>query len=153
MERRDAIEAFLPEADAGLALDELLAERRATVIPNLRRFPCIGWRFMAHPPQSAEALVHLAAPPAGAPDALREFQHGAYLTLYAAMEADANMYQLSIRRHRQLLSHFARLWAYGLRAVTLQGLLAMTHSTRCNQKKRGNSRPDPVSPRNAFYLR
>jgi plasmid stabilization system protein ParE len=42
LERLDAIEAFLVEADAGFAFDDLLAELRATVIPNLARFPRIG---------------------------------------------------------------------------------------------------------------
>ena len=110
LERLDAIEAFLVEADAGLAFDTLLVELRVTVIPNLRRFPRIGRRYLANPPQSAEALAQLAALPAGAPAALREYLHGDYLMLYAAMEADATVYLLSIRHHRQLSFDFARLW-------------------------------------------
>lgn len=110
LERLDAIAAFLVEADAGFAFDNLLAELRATVIPNLRRFPRIGRHYLANPPQSAEALAKLAALPAGAPDALREYLHGDYLILYAAMEADAAVYLLSIRHHRQLSFDFARLW-------------------------------------------
>lgn len=35
LERLNAIEAFLSEADAAFAFDALLAELRATVIPNL----------------------------------------------------------------------------------------------------------------------
>jgi plasmid stabilization system protein ParE len=110
LERLDAIEAFLAEADAGFAFDTLLAELRATVIPNLRRFPRIGRRYLDNPPQSAEALAQLAAMPAGAPDALREYLHGDYLMLYAAMNADTTVYLLSIRHHRQLSFDFARLW-------------------------------------------
>ena len=110
LERLDATLAFLLEADAGFAFDSLLAELRATVIPNLRRFPRIGRRYLANPPQSAEALAQLAALPAGAPDALREYLHGDYLVLYAAMEADATVVLLSIRHHRQLSFDFARLW-------------------------------------------
>ena len=106
-ERLDAIEAFLMEADAGFAFDDLLAELRATVIPNLRRFPRIGRRYLANPPQSAEAMAQLAALPAGAPDALREYH---YLVLYLVMAADATVYLLSIRHHRQLSFDFARLW-------------------------------------------
>ncbi len=83
-----------------------MAELRATVIPNLRRFPRIG----ANPPQSAEALAQLAALPAGAPDALREYLHDDYLMLYAATEVDATVYLLSIRHHRQLSFDFAGLW-------------------------------------------
>jgi len=114
LERLDATEAFLVEADAGFAFDDLLAELRATVIPNLRRFPRIGRRYLANPPQSAEAMAQLAAMPAGAPDALREYLHGDYLMLYtvvdASPEANACVYLLSIRHHRQLSFDFTRLW-------------------------------------------
>ena len=114
LERLDAIEAFLLDADAGFAFDDLLAELRATVIPNLRRFPRIGRRYLANPPQSAEALAQLAALPAGAPDVLREYLHGDYLMLYTAVdaseEAKPSVYLLSIRHHRQLSFDFARLW-------------------------------------------
>jgi len=114
LERLDAIEAFLVQADAGFAFDDLLAEIRETVIPNLRRFPRIGRRYLANPPQSAEALAQLAALPVGAPDALREYLHGDYLLLYsvvdASSQADATVYLLSIRHHRQLSFDFARLW-------------------------------------------
>ena len=109
LDRLDAIEAFLTEADAAFAFDDLLAELRATVIPNLARFPRIGRRYLANPPQSVEALVQLATLPAGAASALREYLHGDYLMLYAAMEA-STVYLLSIRHHRQLSFDFARLW-------------------------------------------
>lgn len=113
LERLDAIEAFLVEADAGFAFDDLLAGLRATVIPNLARFPRIGRRYLANPPQSAEALAQLAALPAGAPDALREYLHGDYLVLYTVVDASKDkgtVYLLSIRHHRQLSFDFARLW-------------------------------------------
>lgn len=110
LERLDAIEVFLVEAGAGFAFDDLLAELRATVIPNLRRFPCIGRRYLANPPQSTEALALLAAMPAGAPDMLREYLHGDYLVLYAVMEAQETVVLLTIRHHRQLSFDFARLW-------------------------------------------
>ena len=114
LERLDAIEAFLTEADAAFAFDDLLAELRATVIPNLARFPRMGRRYLDNPPpigpSSAEALAQLAALPAGAASALREYLHGDYLMLYAAMEASATVYLLSIRHHRQLSFDFARLW-------------------------------------------
>lgn len=117
LERLDAIEAFLVEADAGFAFDALLVQLRATVIPNLRRFPRIGRRYLAQPPQSAEALAQLAALPAGAPDALREYLHGDYLVLYtvvdAVAQAQGTVYLLSIRHHRQLSFDFARLWPGG----------------------------------------
>ena len=108
--RLDAIEAFLTEADAAFAFDDLLAELRATVIPTLARFPRIGRRYLDNPPQSAEALAQLAALPPGSVGALREYLHGDYLMLYAAMDAEAIVYLLSIRHHRQLSFDFARLW-------------------------------------------
>ena len=110
LERLESIEAFLVEANAGFAFDDLLAEIRATVIPNLSRFPRIGRRYLANPPQSTEALALLADMPAGAPDALREYLHGDYLMLYAAMEAQETVVLLTIRHHRQLSFDFARLW-------------------------------------------
>jgi len=110
LERLDAIEAFLSEADAGFAFDDLLAELRAIIIPNLARFPRIGRRYLDNPPQSAEALAQLAKLPAGAADALREYLHGDYLVLYAVMDPNATVYLLSLRHHRQLSFDFARLW-------------------------------------------
>ena len=110
LERPDAIEAFLIEADAAFAFDDLLAELRATVIPNLARFPRIGRRYLDNPPQSAEALAQLATLPAGAASTLREYLHGDHLILYTAMDGIATVYLLSIRHHRQLSFDFARLW-------------------------------------------
>lgn len=110
LERLDAIEAFLAEADAAFAFDRLLAELRATVIPNLARFPRIGRRYLDHPPQSAEALAQFARLPPGAATALREYLHGDYLVLYVPVDERAMVYMLSIRHHRQLSFDFARLW-------------------------------------------
>lgn len=106
LERLDAIEAFLTAAGAHFAYDNLLAELRATVIPNLRRFPRIGRPYLEQPPQSAEALTMLGKLPAGAADALREYLAGDYLILYVQIES--TVYLLSIRHHRQLSFRFAR---------------------------------------------
>lgn len=106
----DAIEAFLLDADAAAAFDDLLAELRAAVLPNLRRFPRIGRSYLDTSPQSAEALAQLAALPTGAPDALRIYLHGDYLMLYTAVETSATVYLLSIRHHRQLSFDFTGLW-------------------------------------------
>ena len=110
LDRLYAIEAFLTEANAAFAFDALLAEIRATVIPNLRRFPRMGRPYLANPPQSAEALAQLASLPAGAANALREYLHGDYLMLYTVVDATTTVYLLSIRHHRQLSFDFARLW-------------------------------------------
>ena len=110
LERLDSIEVFLTEVDASFAFDKVLAELRKTVIRNLARFPRIGRRYLDNPPQSAEALAQLATLPAGAANALREYLHGDYLLLYAAMEANTTVYLLSIRHHRQLTFDFAAYW-------------------------------------------
>ncbi|GAA4343403.1 hypothetical protein GCM10023165_25830 [Variovorax defluvii] len=110
LERLDTIEAFLAEADAAFAFDNLLAALRATVIPNLGRFPRIGRRYLDNPPQSAEALAQFSALPPGAADSLREYLHGDYLLLYTAMEANNTVYLLSIRHHRQLTFDFSAYW-------------------------------------------
>jgi hypothetical protein len=108
LERLAAIEAFL--TDAAFAYDKLLAELRATVIPNLRRFPRIGRRYLDQPPQSVEALAQLAALPAGAADRLREYLHGDYLILYTVTSPPNLVHLLSVRHHRELSFQFARLW-------------------------------------------
>lgn len=110
LDRLNSIEAFLSEAGAAFAFDNLIAELRATVVPNLARFPRIGRRYIDNPPQSAEALAQLAALPPGSANALREYLHGDYLILYAAVDVNATVYLLSIRHHRQLSFDFARLW-------------------------------------------
>jgi plasmid stabilization system protein ParE len=106
--RLHAIEAFLTEADAAFAYDELLAGLRATVVPNLARFPLMGRRYLDQPPQSVEALEQLSQLPAGAADGLRVYLHGDYLMLYTVMHEV--VYMLSIRHHRQLSFDFAGLW-------------------------------------------
>ncbi len=114
LERLAAIETFLEEADAAVAFDKLLVELRATVIPNLGRFPRMGRRYLDHPPQSAEALGQLAALPSGAADALREYLYGDYLILYALDVPNSIVYLLSIRHHREISFQFARLWDGGV---------------------------------------
>lgn len=106
--RLSSIEIFLGEAGVMPAFDKLLAGLRTKVIPNLRRFPLMGRRYLDQPPQSAEALVQLAALPAGAADKLREYLHGDYLVLYAVLQDQSVAYLLSIRHHRQLAFKFER---------------------------------------------
>ena len=113
LERLDDIEAFLAAADAAFAFDALWAELRDTVVPNLRRFPRLGRRYLERPPQSAEAIAQLSALPKGAASALREYLHGDYLILYTVPEPGNTAYLLSIRHHRQLSFDFARLWPQG----------------------------------------
>lgn len=106
--RLDTIEALLTEADPAFAYDDLLAGLRATVVPNLSRFPQMGRRYLDQPPQSAEAIEQLAKLPAGAADRLRVYLHGDYLMLYSVV--GEVVYLLSIRHHRQLSFDFVGLW-------------------------------------------
>ena len=108
LEQLASIEAFLPEADAAFAYDDLLAGLRGTVIRNLARFPRMGRRYLDQPPQSVEALTQFAALPSGAADSLRVLLHDDYLILYAV--TDPVVYLLSFRHHRQLSFDFARHW-------------------------------------------
>lgn len=111
--RLDDIDAFLEQAVAGFAFDQLIQELRDTVIPNLRRFPRIGRPYLDQHPQSAEALAQLAALPDGAADALREYLHSDYLILYTVTVNPQAVYLLSIRHHRQLTFDFAKIWSSG----------------------------------------
>lgn len=111
LERLAAVESFQTEAGAASAYNGLLDELRTTVIPNLRRFPRIGRRYLDQPPQSAEALARLAALQAGAADRLREYLHGDYLILYTVATPGHLVHFLSIRHHRELSLQFSRLWA------------------------------------------
>jgi len=110
LERLESIEGFLLEAGAQYAYEALLAALRETVIPNLRRFPRMGRRYLDHPPQSAEAIAQIGLLPAGAADALRVLGSADYLILYAEQDKSATVFLLSIRHHRQLSFNFARLW-------------------------------------------
>jgi plasmid stabilization system protein ParE len=113
LERLAVIEAFLSDAQATHAFDDLLAELRATVIPNLAQFPRIGRRYLDHPPQSAEALAQLAALRGGAANNLREYLHGDYLMLYVAADEKATIQLLSIRHRRELSFDLDRFWSGG----------------------------------------
>lgn len=111
LKRLESIEAFLMEADAASAYADLLIELRSEDIPNLRRFPLIGRRYLDHPPQSAEALAQLAALPSGEASKLREYLSGDYLILYTVAESETVVSLLSIRHHRQISFDFAKLWS------------------------------------------
>ncbi len=112
LERLQVIEDFLIKADAGHAFDALLAELKATVVPNLARFPRMGRRYLDHPPQSVEALAQLGALPKGTAQSLREYLYSDYLILYTTLEPERAVFLLSIRHHRQMSFDFARLWSH-----------------------------------------
>jgi plasmid stabilization system protein ParE len=109
LERLNSIESFLADAGAPAAYDDLLVALREQVIPNLRRFPQIGRRYLDRPPQSLEALNLFARLPSDAAESLREYLTGDYLVLYA--RAGSKIYLLSIRHHRELSFDFGRLWS------------------------------------------
>lgn len=106
----ESIDVFLEEADASCAYDSLLTMLRAEVIPNLRRFPNMGRRYLEQPPRSVEALALLAAMPPDAADSLRTFLVGDFLMLYVVDDARRIITLLSIRHHRQLSFDFTRIW-------------------------------------------
>lgn len=108
LDRLAFVETWLEDAGAPCAFDDLLAALRQTVIPNLRRFPRMGRRYLDHPLQSAEALAQLARLPEGEAGALREYLLEDYLILYT--EAASIVYLLSIRHHRELSFDFSGLW-------------------------------------------
>jgi plasmid stabilization system protein ParE len=114
LERLKSIESFLAEAGAPTAFYDLLVALREQVIPNLRRFPQIGRRYLDRPLQSVEALNQFARLPAEAADGLREYLTGDYLILYT--RAGMKVYLLSIRHHRQLSFDFGKLWPGGKQA-------------------------------------
>ncbi|OZA28261.1 MAG: plasmid stabilization protein [Hydrogenophilales bacterium 17-64-11] len=107
----DSINRFLQEADAGFAYDDLLAQLRAELIPNLSRFPGMGRRYLDNPPRSVEGLGVLATLPPGAADRLRLILLGDYLVLYVEDERKRTVTLLSIRHHRQLSFDFVRMWS------------------------------------------
>ncbi len=108
------IEAFLIEAEAPQAFDDLLDELLASVIPNLERFPDMGRPFLARQPHSVEttnALERLKKQLATLfPESavLREYILASYLLLYARI--DGTLYLLAIRHHRQLSFDFESHW-------------------------------------------
>ena len=106
----DSIDRFLQEANAGFAYDDLLAQLRAELIPNLSRFPGMGRRYLDSPPRSVEGLDLLATLPPGAADHLRLILQGDYLVLYVADDHTRTVTLLSIRHHRQLSFDFVRMW-------------------------------------------
>ena len=112
------IEAFLTEADAPQAFDALLDDLLTTVIPNLERFPCLGWPFFNRAIGSAEAANAMAAlqtklvsTPGSSAASLREYVMAHYLVLYA--QADDSIFLLSIKHHRQLSFDFEAHWGAG----------------------------------------
>lgn len=106
----DSIDRFLQEADAGFAYDDLLAQLRAELIPNLSRFPGMGRRYLDNPLRSVEGLGLLATLPPGAADRLHLILLGDYLVLYVVDEGKRTVTLLSIRHHRQLSFDFVRMW-------------------------------------------
>lgn len=107
----ESIETFLAEADAAHAYDDLLTMLRGEVIPNLRRFPQMGRRYLDQPPRSVEALALLAALPPGSADSLRVYLAGDYLILYVVEKTGSVTTLLSIRHHRQLSFDFGKIWS------------------------------------------
>ncbi len=109
----DDVAAFLQEAGAPDAFDELLEDLLATVVPNLERFPNMGHPFVERPLRSVEAsnaFARLERTRASLSEKgeLREYVLAHYLLLY--LRCDSAVYLLSIRHHRQLSFDLNSLW-------------------------------------------
>ena len=105
----EAIDAFLTEANAAFAYDDLLNTLTETLIPNLENFPALGHTFLHRPVYSVEASNALARLNKQLQDGeLREYLLGDYMVLYA--QFGAVIYLLAIKHHRQLSFDFLSLW-------------------------------------------
>ena len=107
------IEAFLIEAEAPQAFDDLLDELARTTVPNLERFPGMGRLLLERPMRSVEVTNGIARLTqqlgALATDGeLREYVMAHDLLLYARI--GGTVYLLSIRHQRQLSFDFQALW-------------------------------------------
>lgn len=112
----DEIVAFLTEAEAPQAFDDLLDILTETVIPNLERFPTMGRTFLSHPVRSVEAsngidMLRKKLLNLGEYAEIREYVLKHYLVLYVC--TDAVIHLLSIHHHKQLSFDFQHLWSTG----------------------------------------
>jgi hypothetical protein len=98
----ESIRAYLEEKDRAGAFDALLDQLFETVIPNIERFPKIGFDFLARKPLSFEGAAQVISLRAklGEASSLREYIFGDYLILYAVREARIDL--LAIKHHLQL---------------------------------------------------
>jgi len=116
----DDIEAFWIKAGIPEAFNALLTDLRATIVPNLARFPRSGRRYLDNPPQSAEGLRLLATLPPGSPGAWLEYVHDEYSALYVCTEAAATVALLSIRHQRELADP-QRTWPTTTKTTSIHG--------------------------------
>ena len=104
------IDAFLTEANAAFAYDDLLDTLTATLIPNLENFPALGRPFLQRPVYSVEVSNALARLNKQLQDGeLREYLLDDYMVLYA--QFGTVIYLLAIKHHRQLSFDFLSLWS------------------------------------------
>jgi len=95
------VRRFLEEGAASSAFHDLLDVLFDEVIPNLERFPEIGFDFLARVPHSRQALGRVDAlrRRLGPCLSLREYIAGDYLLLYAL--SGERIHILAIKHHRQ----------------------------------------------------
>ncbi|MGB8517586.1 MAG: type II toxin-antitoxin system RelE/ParE family toxin [Gallionella sp.] len=106
----EGIDAFLTEANAAFAYDDLLDTLTETLIPNLESFPALGRPFLNRPVCSVEVSNALARLNRQLQDGeLREYLLDEYMVLYA--QFGTVIYLLSIKHHRQLSFDFLSLWS------------------------------------------
>ena len=103
----DAIQGWLTSTSG---FDELADRLFETVVPNLERFPGLGYDLLSRRPGSLEGeaasqdLIHRLEPG----DCLREYISGDYLLLYRHRANDA--YLLAIKHHLQLSFDLRAHW-------------------------------------------
>jgi plasmid stabilization system protein ParE len=109
----EEVEAFLLEAGTPQVFDALIGELLDHAIPNLRRFPEMGRRFLDNPGRSVEAVgaarrLDQALRRIGDGADLREYVTRDFLVLYAYV--GSRVILLSVRHHRQLSFDLQRFW-------------------------------------------
>lgn len=107
--RLQSIQAYLLEADASVAFDDLLDHLFKNVIPNLEQFPEMGADFLARRCASLEsrARIENLASTYGV-EQIREYIFGDYLMLYSVTSTTVDL--LSIRHHRQVSYDLKKIW-------------------------------------------
>lgn len=97
-----AIDAFLIQGGHPHGYDMLLAELDDVVLPNLSRFPRMGWLFLERKPDSVEAqrLHEAIKARLSVGDQIREYVMDDHLLLYLVNEEAVDL--LAIRHHKQL---------------------------------------------------
>jgi ParE toxin of type II toxin-antitoxin system, parDE len=105
------IRAYLEEQQADGLFESLIDDLFVTVIPNLERFPDLGFDLLARKPGSIEGVAKVLAlrKRIGHRASIREYVSGEYLVLYVADGEQITL--LAIKHHLQLSFDLRGHWA------------------------------------------